>query len=54
MKRVVDIYIKRMFVFITLQFSVGPLWTTFDHRFYLSSIEALTLIKINLSSYKYA
>ena len=30
MKRVVDIYIKRMFVFIALQFSVGPLWTTFD------------------------
>ena len=53
MKRVVDIYIKKMLVFITLQLFVGPYGQLSIHRFYLSSIEGLTLIKMNLSSYKY-
>ena len=55
MKGIVDIYIKRMFFFLSHYntFNV-PYGILLIHPFYLSSIEATTLIKIYLSYKKYA
>ena len=55
MKGIVDIYIKRMFFFFLSHYNIFnvPYGKLLIHPFYLSSIEAITLIKIYLSYKKY-
>ena len=54
MKGIVDIYIKRMFFLSHYNTFNVPYGILLIHPFYLSSIEATTLIKIYLSYKKYA